>query len=499
MRRRTLQRLANLGRLALLAVVVAAAATAWVWSYRPTWVDSLDAWLIRKARGTYEQRLNDALAIRQPQECEAALERLAADLHFVKRQDHLAYVATQCLVRLSELRDQAGDLAAATEWMSEAVAFDDHNLRSLVRLHELRCRRPETQKQGDEDLASLWAQFPGSPWVAPAYIQRLASTGQGEGALDAIEKAIGAIESNLWTFVWDPGPSPDGKPPNVTDGLDRGTRRADIMPTIEDGVLRVRFCVNEPCAQVRWFLPPFCSFGLVQPRLRMLSPGKYHEIDLAADNGESVHLRRSEGRIDTFGESGPWLTVKLPERLPPMTIYEFSGRFEPTHSALLLAPLRGPAFAPIEQALLAAKADAKVQRLRELRGLALGQATVQVFWRTAAADFGSQSSRPVALGLRIDGGAPVFSTTVRIDAPATQIRIDLPENVGIRYRLDDLTLMRGGQTVALEPGKLEFAFSNDLQRDGNELLVTGSDPYFGFAVPAGDGTIESVTFRGGIR
>lgn len=498
MRRRTLQRLADLGRLACLAIALAAAATAWVWVYQPAWVDSVDDWLIRKARGSHEQRLSEALALQDPTASEAALKQLADDLHFVKRQDHLAYVATQCLLRLSELRERANDLPAAIEWMQEAVAFDDHNLRSLVRLHELRCRRPETQKLGDEELQKLWQQFPGNPWVAPAYVQRLAATGQGEAALGTLEKATSAIESNLWTFVWDPGPSPDGKPPHVTEGLDRGTRRADIMPTIEDGILRVRFCVNEPCAQIRWFLPPYASFGLVQPRLQMLGPGTYHEIDLATDGGESLQLRRTEGRIDAFGEGGPWLTVKLPQRMPPMTIYELSGRFEPTHSALLLAPLRGPAFAQIEQALVAAKADTKVQRLRELRGFALGQAPVQVFWKTATEDWGNKNSRVATLGLRIADGTPVFATTVKIEAAATQIRIDLPEDVGMRYRLDGLVLTRGSQTVPMDPARLDFVLSHDLQREGNELLVTGNDPYFGFAVPAGD-PLTAVTFRGGIR
>jgi hypothetical protein len=502
MRRRTLQQLANLGRLTSLVLALGAGATAWVWVYRPQWVDSLDAWLVKRAHRPYETRLAEALAVQDAATSEDLLEQLVDDMAFVKRQDHLAPTVTQSMQRLSHLREQAGDLANAIEWMADAAAFDDHNLRSLVRLYELRCRNGESQKQGEAEFAALWAQFPGSPWVAPAYANHLAARGDRK-ALDVIEKSLKAIESNLWTFVWDPGKSPDGKNlPEIGD-LERGIRRADIVPTIEDGVLRLRFVVNEPCQRVRFYLPPFASFALLDPRLRVFAPGGTNaDVDLAADPGEIGHLRRGSGRIDAFGESSPNLTVALPQRTPGAAMFELTGRFEPTQSTLLLAPLRGPLFAKVEQTLITAKDEDGLRRLRELRGQALSQSMLQVFWRAAAADFTSRDSKPASLGMRVADGVK-FAATVPLAVKATALRIDLPEDLGVRYRLDELAVTAGGQRSALDPATVAFLVTHDLERNGAELTVTGPDPYFAFAVPGAPpgsaSVLDSVTCAGSIR
>jgi tetratricopeptide (TPR) repeat protein len=489
MRRITVQTFANLGRAAALGACLAAAGTAWVWHQAPATVAQAEAWLTRKAVGSYHAELQAARTETDPGRQRERLTALLGRLDHVRREDHLAEIVVDCQLRLADLAQSAGDLASAIAWLREAAAFDDHDLLIQTRLGDALCRSGHGRAEGLTLLKDLTDRFPGNPHVVPVFVRNLAAAGQAESALAALEAADRAPKSNLWLVLWDDG-----------QGFDITQRRADAIPTVDDGLLRLRFGFHSQPKRIQIHLPAFASFALVAPRLRILSTGGAPDIDVLAAAEDVVQLERADDRFEATGQGGARFDLDLPALPAPWSL-TFEARFVPRPNRLVAAPASAPVMADLLDRLAGAGPAADHDALRRWRRAAL-QGSLELFWRVGSDEF--DSARRVTVGYpwakaddRVD-----FDVTFAVGQPAEHLRIDLPPVPG--YRFGDLVLevAADGTTTALDLATLPPAKLHDLSHASGVLTITGTDPYLIVALPAAAAPrakTDHVRFAGRVR
>ena len=88
-----------------------------------------------------------------------------------------------------------------------------------------------------------------------------------------LDHANSEPQSNLWTIFWGTGASLE-------------LLRASIIPTVHDGILRLRFDLVDQSKSLRFLVPYFASMALVEPRLTVVvhDKGADQLVDTVADH-----------------------------------------------------------------------------------------------------------------------------------------------------------------------------------------------------------------------
>jgi hypothetical protein len=478
MRRKTAKRLANLGRLAGVAVCTLAGVTAVVWHRSPATVDALEDELRTVLVGDVRESWQKAKDEHDPARQRALLRQLLDRLPHVQRQDYLAEIVTDCQLRLATLAEADGNLTEAATWMKANVAFDDHDVITQARLGDLLCRVEATRSQGFDLLHKLSDRFPTNPHVTPVLVSNLIEAGRAEAALEVLENANSEPQSNLWTIFWG----------TETVSLEHP---ASIIPTVHDGVLRLRFDLADTSTRLRFLMPYFASMTLVEPRLTVVAGDKQFDVDVLAQ-AELHQVERRGHRLEAVGHFEASFDVALPTPPPGLLEITFEAKLLPRRSRLLALPSLRPGMGALRDELARQGEHEPLQQLQLWRNAACSGLQMECFFADAGTGFDGNRRTGAVIECKDDDSIEV---SFRVQRPATTLRIDLPEQVGLEYRWRSLEVIADGQRIVLDPRTMPLLGSNHVERNDDAFISTGDDPYFWFAAPAGK-QIDSVCLRG---
>jgi hypothetical protein len=474
MRRKTARRLAHLGRLAGVAVCALAGVTAVVWR-SPTTVAALEEGLRDLLVGDLHESWRQAKDERDATRQRALLQQLLGRLAHVQRQDYLAEIVGDCQLRLAALAEADGNLAEAAVWMKANVAFDDHDVVTQARLGDLLCRVAATRSQGFDLLQNLSNRFPANPHVTPVLVSNLIEAGRAELALAVLENANSEPQSNLWTILWGTG------------AVDYA---ASIIPTVHDGVLRLRFDLADARAHLRFLVPFFASMALVEPRLCVEAGAKQLDVDVLA-NAALHQVERRGNRLEAVGHYEASFDVVLPAAPPGPWKVTFEAKLLPRRSRLLALPVLRPGMGALRDELARQGRHEPLRQLQLWRSAACSGLPVECYF-AAGTDF--DGSRRVGGSIECSGDDSI-EVSFRVQQPAAMLRFDLPKTAGLEYRWRTLEVIADGQRVVLDPRTMPLLGSHHVERNNEAILATGDDPCFWFAAPAGK-QIDSVCLRG---
>jgi hypothetical protein len=479
MRRKTAKRLADLGRLAGIAVCTLAGVTAAVWSGSPATVDALEHGLREALVGNLRELWQQAVHEADPTRQRALLQQLLGRLPHVRRHDQLAGIVADCQLRLAALADASGNLTEAADWMRASVAFDDHDVITQARLGDLLCRVAATRSQGFDLLHALSVRFPANPHVTPVLVSNLIEAGRAEAALAVLDAADSESQSNLWTACWDTGAGFLG-------------HRAAIVPTVHDGVLRLRFDLADTSTRLRFFVPCFLSMALVQPKLTVEVGDQRFDLDLLA-NAALHQVERRGDRLEAVGHDVAFFDVALPPLPSGLCKVAFEASTVPRRSRLLALPALLPGMGALRDDLARDGRLEALQQLQLWRKAACSGLPMQCL--CAAAGTGFDDSRRVHAVIESNGDDGL-EVCFRVRQQADTLRIHLPAQAkGLEWRWRTLELIADGQRVVLDPRTMPLLGSHQIERKDGAFVSTGDDPHFWFTAPARS-PIDSVCLRG---
>ncbi|MEO6597057.1 MAG: hypothetical protein ABIP94_20115 [Planctomycetota bacterium] len=470
MRRKTAKTLADLGRLIPLTVCLFAGSVAWIWAHHPSAVATFEVRLAHLLAGHLWGAWEAAKQATDPATQRVLLEGLEKDLGHVRSQDRMGYIVDDCQSRLIALAEARGDLADATKWARASVAFDDRNVLALVRLGRLLCAEPSTHQQGLDQLRTLSRKFTGDPHVTSAVASALARSGRGEEALAVLDAAFAVPQSNGWIVQWDAGEGLDG-------------RQANLIPTVDEGHLRLRFDIADRCRLLRFLVPACSSFSLVRPTLYVVADGQTQAIDLLGAAMASNGMARNGDRLEAIGESGAWIDVVLPTLAVSHQEFTLTAGWQPRRSTVIAAPAVEAAMDMWRDQLVQRGDTEASEQLRLWRNAARVGLQVGLCCRAGDDPFDDAQRLTSFVESTPNGGnAVAFS----IGQPATQLRIHLPAStIGLTYEWTKLVVVIDGRTIDLDPLTMVLLGSKDVERRDGAFVSTGVDPRFWFAIPAG--------------
>ncbi|HEX5054286.1 MAG TPA: hypothetical protein VFZ65_21080 [Planctomycetota bacterium] len=480
MRRKTVKTLADLGRLIPLAVCLFAGSVAWIWTHHADAVAAFEKRLVHLLTGRFWGQFEAAGKVGDPAVEHDLLEGLAHDLEHVRSQDRLSDMVEKCHTRLIALAEAKGDLDEALSWARASVAFDGQHVRTLVRLGEVLCARPETRDQGLAHLSALSRKFAGNPHVARALAAQLAAAGRGAEALDVLDAACAVPQSNRWIVLWDEG-----------QGYEESN--AHQIPVVVHDCFRLRFDIVGRCKRVRFLTPLFASFTLVQPMLHVVVNGETHVLSLLGPSASVSNMATAGDRLEAVGVSDAFVEVVLPEVAADRWEFTLVAGWQPRRSSLIASPTLLPRFAALRDEWANRGETAQLARLQGWRAVAYAGQPVDLYYRHGKEPFAGVRKVSGTLGTLPDGG---FAVEFQVDKPASQLRVDLPADAaGISYRLTKLDVVVDGRLTSLDPRTLELKGTNEVERRDGTFVATGNDPFFWFDAPAGD-VVNSVRVEG---
>lgn len=233
-RNRRLRLLANLVRGLGFGGVLLALATALVWYLAPARVDQLEAALRGALVDGTTTAWAEAGAETEPARRRDRFAALALRLSGAGREDRFAPMMRACHLELSLAAERAGDLATATEWMRQAVRFDDRDLPAAVRHATLLCQGEGTLDQGLTVLREFAARFPANERAVTALVEQLRTLGLEREVRPLLARAIGQPRPRQWTVHIDDGAPLLLRPTRAPDG-------SELVLRLEPGAHELRF------------------------------------------------------------------------------------------------------------------------------------------------------------------------------------------------------------------------------------------------------------------
>lgn len=451
-----------------------------LWHRSPTTVQAVEQRLFAALTGPLQQRIDAAFAEQDAAVQERRLREVLEDLAAVQRQDRLAPSVVACKLRLADLADARGDHEQAVGWLRACVAFDDHDLPAMSRLGELLCRKSATASEGFALLQGLDARFPANPDILPALARSLIGAGRTDVAFAALAAAEAEPQSNLWYVFWDTGSEFD-------------VHHACLVPSQQDGSLRLRFDLLDPCRRLRFVLPRFSSMSLLEPRLTIVAGELAHGIDLLGPAAWGHQVEKRPDRIEALGFRDAHLDVDLPDLTPGGWEVTLSAIVRTRPSSLLSRATVTPAMREFATVLAERGDEIGARRLRVMRNVAHTAQRMQCFFRRAGESFGPDRVRDAVID---SPGDDTLSVAFTVGEPAAALRIDLPDAApGLEYRWRSLVVVVDGKEVALDPSTMPLLGMRHCERGPGAFLATGDDPCFWFDAPPGQ-TVDAVRLTG---
>jgi hypothetical protein len=491
MRRQTQRRLANLGRLFLLAASLGAAATGAVFAAKPDWVLRFENWSRRKLHGSDWALHNEACAAELAGDAARArvsMVELSDRLLDVRLLDRRVDLLNRCHEWLWSTDSASGDRAGRLRWARNMVAFNERNTTWVARLGAVLCEDPATRREGIDRLQRTWDQVPGHRDITPPLVQALLAAGETVRARNLLLASLDVPQSNWWTVLWQ----------GVADAP---PRRANLVPRVDgDGNLRAEFTLHE--SDLRGFAiepPLFGAFVLEDATLSVQSGPFERTVPLAAAAPDLTMCRLAGTDLVLDGQTAPRITVVLPQMLAgPDYEVALRGRWRrafPRALATLLLADGGERLLADDGGTSAAVRA----RLAELRLAALGTLEAEVFWGNGS---GFAAERHMLLRLDGEPTGEEFrcSTAVSLPEPITELRLDLPDyrRLTLRDLRIELADAGGNRLAALDTG--DVAAANGVTVDGGALVVVDvADPWIQLRVPAGLQPIRLLRIQAVVR
>lgn len=464
----SVQKLAHAGRALLLVGALCAAGTAAVWTWRPAWIEAYEtsqrervlseprAWLEQALEAEAEGDLASAIA---------GFEDVARRLEDVRPGERLEASRTKALERLVTLvEDPRAKLAWAETW----TAFDELNAPGLLQRAQARLEIPEERERGIEELGALFDRLPETPFVAEAWFGVLSREGRHAELLEGLHEHYERLESCHWKLNW-------------SEGVDAGARelRGFLLAQLSGDELRIEWILEAAVAGFRLYLPPHASLTLIEPELTISRAGSPPFTFELPDERVRANRMVFSGRSLQSREAGDaYFEFELPEEARGRDArYVFRARLgDPPHE--LLAPhLNGPGIpAAIEQLRAAGRTEVADWAARASLGAVAGT-RFQLFYRADGEDFAeARSVRPVVGGVVQDTHL-AFETRLEIAGPATRLRLDFPETLGLGWRIDEYVLEHAGGESTLSVQAFEGTPRRGLELRDGVWTVTQSDPW----------------------
>lgn len=481
MRRKTQKTLADLGRWLGLSGCLLALVTAFAWWNAPDIVGLFEVLLERRLTIKIHEQRFDARRETDPVVQRARWLALLPMVAPVGPQDRMADIKKECFAGLSSLAAGSGDFAEAARWMAASVEFDGRDLSTQARLGELQVRLPATRQQGLDHLAALRQRHPSNPIVVMALVDSLQRLDRCAEALDVLELADRAPQSNFWQVLWDMG-------------SDIGTQIAPMLPSVEDGAFRLRFDVADHFTRLRLLAPPFASLTLLRPQLFVTVGDHRRVVDLLGPEVTLHQIERAPGRLEAIGHADTIIDIALPDLPRGNVECTITAALQPRRSSLLARSMVTAAFERWVASLSANDPQGRRGKVREWRRAAFSGLDMEIFWHEATNEFSGERKVQGTIDCPPDGDG--WSVTFEVQHAATVLRIDLPQGrPGLCCQLLGIDVTIDGRMVTLDPQTIPMIGLFGCARSDVGFEALDGDPYFVFAVPAG-ALLERVKVRG---
>ncbi|MCI5161214.1 MAG: hypothetical protein D3917_04155 [Candidatus Electrothrix sp. AX5] len=491
---------------ALLAVI-----TSLIFSFKSSWIDGLDNYVISSYKNRYLNRLQDAKATLSQDRIKATnmLQLLLEDLRAIKYNDRLAPIKRKCFVLLLQLFREDGRINEALSVVKEWVKFNDRDLNALTLQGELLRSLSEREREGEIILTKLFGKVPEAEVVAKAYIQMLQDQGRTLEVFRALSQYINAQRpGGHWRVYWDSGIGF-----NHQDSI-------TLFPEVGGkGLLTLGFELNSEIKRLRIDPPPFSALLISNPVMFFKGNGEKYSLQLAQLPLQFHHMIKFGHRLKTSGGDDPYFIWQVPEKKNrdtvnitveaevsswiPDSMKEFAGAFS-------LEELKRIELEPLTSQEKETSSNLRKLKETEKRISLQGKATsiseelISVYWIEPPGIFSKQhfseqrtSRAPIVLQEKKE--ALEFDVLLPIDAGVEQLRIDFPDVVGIQYYLKQFELISGEHKRLIDISKTPFLLQHKIEKNGQRVKVTGPDPHFSFVISNGAPDLDYVRLVGEVQ
>lgn len=463
MRRRTIHRLANLGRIAAVLASLGAALLLAAFAWPGSAVGSVEAWLGWRPPivEDWEARLRAADG--------AELRALALELDAVRKLDRLAPVARQAHWRGLQAARQQGDLASAIAAARWLLHLDDRDLEAIGALGELLGRDPGTHKEAIDLLQQARARAPASGVLLAPLTSLLVRTGDVAAAGAVLQAMADEPTSHQWTVRWGPEAG------------------ASVLPVRgPDGRLQLCFTVDDDCRELTLQAPMATALSLQEAALEVTDRDGVIAQPLAAWQPRLRGMRWQGDALLAPGEDEQALIVR-PRTAGPLQV-TMTWREGPAQAEWLRQLLRGEVGRALAQATAV---PTTVLRLR-------AEALLGTVLRLTATTASGPVERLATLEGEVQNGGLAVQLEFAVPAGCQRLVLVLPPELQTLQQPSLVCRGEGGSELAtLDAGEPEAATA--VAVDATGWRVTGAAPQLSWSLPPAAAGCRSVALRGMAR
>lgn len=468
----SLLRLGRWCRALLLATSLIAVAVHLCYRWFPATIDGVDLALERWLRGDEPAELHAALAAptSQTPALVSALEHRWRGRRHGEHGFETWRQAAMAAGNLALASDDAVD-PAALESVEVLVSVHPQDVPAQVLLARLLSRDPTRAAEARLRIADLHQRLPESDEVSRAFL--LAYAGDATARAAALAAHVRGSRSPFWVVRYEAG---DSLVPELAFAL--------LQPRYTaDGRVFADFRLPGGVTTIRIEPPPDRYWRLFSPRVRLATDDRESPLAPTAglrQDGDVWHTDGGRGALE-FTVTGGCAT--------PAT-WQFTAGLAIGVAPWLYAALREADLVTGMAVLERQGRTAEVAELRRWRTIGGLQSPVRVYHAIAGGAFGADRRTNLRLAVHtpMDGDRRC-SGEFAIPGDAARLRLALSIPVGSRIRFACTFLgVDAGPNTAVAACPTHF---HDLETAADEWLhVTGKDPYFTMAVPAGADTLR---------
>lgn len=368
----------------------------------------------------------------------------------------------------------AGDAAvdpAALESVEVLVSVHQEDVPAQVLLMHLLLRDPTRASEARLRIADLHQRLPESDDVSRAFL--LAHANDATARAAALAAHVRGTRSPFWLVRYEAG---DSLVPELAFAL--------LQPRYAaDGRLVAEFRLPGGVTRIRVEPPPDRYWRLLSPRVRTVTDDREWSLAPTAglrQDGEAWHTDGGRGALE-FTVTGGCAT--------PAT-WRFTAGLAIGVAPWLYAAIREADLITGMAALERLGRTADLAELRRWRSIAGLQSPLRIYHATTGGTFGADRRTNLTLAVHTPmAGGSRCSGEFTIPGDAVRLRLALPVPVGSRIRLA-CTFLDVDAEVATAVAACPTQFHQLETATDAWLHVTGKDPYFTLAVPAGADTLR---------
>ncbi len=487
-------------RIVLLVITLLACATLLLWQFGGSWVNQFDGFVVKTYQGHYQSRLSKAVTIlsRSPSEGVTLLDELLVDLRDVSKRDRLERLKRRTLKQLVQALETKGDIVQALDWAERWVDFDKMDIYAQLWLSRLLSVTPGREDEGRILLGDIYKKMPESPVIIDEYAERLFEEGKVVEAFLAASRTYAtqdSLKGQLWQVFWDTGEGFNAK------------QKMSIMPPLggEDRII-LPFEVPGTVRRLRVDPPIASRIVIAEPRMIRMDANQEYTLNLWEVSLGLVDISKQGTELTTSGGDDPYFFWTLP---PELTSHPgvFSGRVEayleeayPAVMERIAALPEGDTLDVFLNEMAESEALRHLQVIRErqkrLQTASLKGKKLEFFWKSPGEVFVAERRVKADLVGSFEEDRLRFDVSAPLDKSLAELRIDLPDIVGVEYTIEFLEILGGKGLQRINLSVVNTVQEHMVERDGARFRVIGVDPYFSVILPGGVQVVDSVRIRG---